>query len=68
LLNARALEAQGAASMIEENDLTGDSLARRVREILETPGQLESMEEASRRLGRPDAAARVADLLLEAAC
>jgi len=64
--NARALEAAGAASVIQENDLTGESVALRVRQILETPGSLEAMEDASRRLGRPDAAARVADLLLEA--
>jgi len=31
--------------------------------VLEEPGALQAMEAASRRLGRPDAAARVADLL-----
>jgi UDP-N-acetylglucosamine--N-acetylmuramyl-(pentapeptide) pyrophosphoryl-undecaprenol N-acetylglucosamine transferase len=67
-LNARALEEAGAASMIEESDLTGETVARRVREILETPGTLEAMEQASRRLGRPDAAARVADLLVGTQC
>ena len=68
LLNARALEVAGAALVIEEAQLTGETLGRRVKEVLETPGSLEAMEDASRRLGRPDAAARVADLLLEAAC
>ena len=61
--NARALEAAGAARMVEEKDLTGDSLARAVSETLATPGRLEAMEDAARALGRPDAAARVADLL-----
>ena len=61
--NARALQAAGAARMIEEKDLGGESLARAVMETVGTPGRLEAMEEAARGLGRPDAAARVADLL-----
>ena len=61
--NARALEAAGAARMVEEKDLTGRSLADAVLGVLEEPGRLQSMEAASRRLGRPDAAARVADLV-----
>lgn len=66
--NARAMEAAGAAVMVEEKDLTGERLAAAIREALETPGRLERMEEAARKLGRPDAAARVADLLTGAAC
>ena len=62
-VNARALESAGAARMIEEKDLTGESLAKAIVELIETPGRIEAMEEAARRLGRPDAAARVADLL-----
>ena len=61
--NARAMEAAGAARMVEEKDLTGASLARAVAGVLEEPGRLVEMEAASRRLGRPDAASRVADLL-----
>jgi UDP-N-acetylglucosamine--N-acetylmuramyl-(pentapeptide) pyrophosphoryl-undecaprenol N-acetylglucosamine transferase len=61
--NARALEAAGAALLLEEKDLTGEALATAVLELVETPGRLEAMEAASRKLGRPDAAARVADLL-----
>jgi UDP-N-acetylglucosamine--N-acetylmuramyl-(pentapeptide) pyrophosphoryl-undecaprenol N-acetylglucosamine transferase len=61
--NARALEAAGAARLLEEKDLTGESLAAAVREVLDTPGRLLAMEEAARALARPDAAARVADLL-----
>jgi UDP-N-acetylglucosamine--N-acetylmuramyl-(pentapeptide) pyrophosphoryl-undecaprenol N-acetylglucosamine transferase len=49
--------------MVEEKDLTGASLAGAVRSVVETPGRLEEMERAARALGRPDAAARVADLL-----
>jgi len=61
--NARAMEAAGAARMVEEKDLRGESLARAVSGVLEEPGRLQAMEAASRRLGRPQAAARVADLL-----
>jgi UDP-N-acetylglucosamine--N-acetylmuramyl-(pentapeptide) pyrophosphoryl-undecaprenol N-acetylglucosamine transferase len=61
--NALALQEAGAARMIEEKHLTGETLARAVTETLETPGRLEAMEDAARAAGRPDAAARVADLL-----
>jgi UDP-N-acetylglucosamine--N-acetylmuramyl-(pentapeptide) pyrophosphoryl-undecaprenol N-acetylglucosamine transferase len=62
-VNAVALQSAGAARMVEEKDLSGESLARAIVESLETPGRLEAMEDAARGLGRPDAAARVADLL-----
>jgi UDP-N-acetylglucosamine--N-acetylmuramyl-(pentapeptide) pyrophosphoryl-undecaprenol N-acetylglucosamine transferase len=62
--NARALEAAGAARMIEEKDLTGESLAREVRALVDEPARIGAMEEAARKLGRPHAAARVADLVL----
>jgi len=61
--NALALQATGAARMIEEKQLSGPALAQAVMETLETPGRLEAMEDAARAVGRPDAAARVADLL-----
>jgi len=62
--NARALAAAGAARVIEERELTGETVARAVVDLLEEPERLRAMEEAARGLGRPDAAARVADLLL----
>jgi UDP-N-acetylglucosamine--N-acetylmuramyl-(pentapeptide) pyrophosphoryl-undecaprenol N-acetylglucosamine transferase len=62
--NARALEAQGAARVVLERQLTGDSLARAVADLLGAPETLTEMGAAARRLGRPDAAARVADLLV----
>jgi UDP-N-acetylglucosamine--N-acetylmuramyl-(pentapeptide) pyrophosphoryl-undecaprenol N-acetylglucosamine transferase len=65
--NARALEAAGAARMIEEKDLTGEILAREVTALVDQPSRIASMEEAARGLGRPDAASRVADLVLGAA-
>jgi UDP-N-acetylglucosamine--N-acetylmuramyl-(pentapeptide) pyrophosphoryl-undecaprenol N-acetylglucosamine transferase len=64
--NARALEAAGASRVLEEKDLGGPSLAAAVRALVDEPARLRAMDEAARRLGRPDAAARVADLLLPA--
>ena len=62
--NAVALESAGAARMIEEKDFTGERLAETVTNILGDPGRLAAMEDASRAVARPDAAARVADLLV----
>jgi UDP-N-acetylglucosamine--N-acetylmuramyl-(pentapeptide) pyrophosphoryl-undecaprenol N-acetylglucosamine transferase len=62
-INARALEASGAARVIEEKELTGESLAREVARLVDEPERIGAMEAAARTLGRPDAAARVADLL-----
>jgi UDP-N-acetylglucosamine--N-acetylmuramyl-(pentapeptide) pyrophosphoryl-undecaprenol N-acetylglucosamine transferase len=62
--NARALAAAGAAVVLEERDLSGESLADAVRALVDEPTRIAAMEEAARRIGRPDAAARVADLLL----
>jgi UDP-N-acetylglucosamine--N-acetylmuramyl-(pentapeptide) pyrophosphoryl-undecaprenol N-acetylglucosamine transferase len=64
--NAVALESAGAARMIEEKDLTGERLAATVTDILGDPARLQAMEDASRAVARPDAAARVADLLVGA--
>jgi UDP-N-acetylglucosamine--N-acetylmuramyl-(pentapeptide) pyrophosphoryl-undecaprenol N-acetylglucosamine transferase len=62
--NARALAAAGAARMLEERELTGGSLAAALHSLVDAPALIAEMEAAARRRGRPDAAARVADLLL----
>jgi UDP-N-acetylglucosamine--N-acetylmuramyl-(pentapeptide) pyrophosphoryl-undecaprenol N-acetylglucosamine transferase len=59
--NARAMAARGAAVVVEESDLS--SLGPTVRALLEDPARLRSAGEAARARARPDAAARVADLL-----
>jgi UDP-N-acetylglucosamine--N-acetylmuramyl-(pentapeptide) pyrophosphoryl-undecaprenol N-acetylglucosamine transferase len=63
-VNAKALADAGAALMLEEKDLSGESLAAAVSALVGAPERLVAMATAARRLGRPDAAARVADLLL----
>ncbi len=65
--NAAALQRAGAALMLEEKDLSGAALAAALVGLLDEPARIEAMEERARALGRPDAAARVADLL-EGAC
>jgi UDP-N-acetylglucosamine--N-acetylmuramyl-(pentapeptide) pyrophosphoryl-undecaprenol N-acetylglucosamine transferase len=64
LTNARALALAGAARLIEERELTGPVLAGAIADLANDPSRIVAMEDASRRLGRPDAAARVADLLV----
>ena len=59
--NARALAAAGAAEMIEESTLTGEALASRLLTLTSDAAALTRMAQAARTLGRPDAAARVAD-------
>jgi UDP-N-acetylglucosamine--N-acetylmuramyl-(pentapeptide) pyrophosphoryl-undecaprenol N-acetylglucosamine transferase len=66
-INARAMSEAGAAVMLEERALDGKALARAVSDLVAAPERLAAMQQAARRLARPDAAARVADLLLESA-
>ncbi len=65
--NARLLAAAGAAEVIPDAKLTGLRLQEVIRDLLGDRVRLRAMAEASRRLGRPDAAERVLDLLLLAA-
>jgi UDP-N-acetylglucosamine--N-acetylmuramyl-(pentapeptide) pyrophosphoryl-undecaprenol N-acetylglucosamine transferase len=62
-LNARYLERNGAAIILEDDKL--DSLLPIVGELLHDEERLRSMREASKRLARPNAAARIARMLLD---
>jgi UDP-N-acetylglucosamine--N-acetylmuramyl-(pentapeptide) pyrophosphoryl-undecaprenol N-acetylglucosamine transferase len=64
--NALALVEAGAARMIEETELTGETLARAVREVLSDRSKLLRMAEAARGFAVPDAARRLADLVFDA--
>jgi UDP-N-acetylglucosamine--N-acetylmuramyl-(pentapeptide) pyrophosphoryl-undecaprenol N-acetylglucosamine transferase len=64
--NALALVEAGAARMIEETALTGEALAREVRDLFSDRAGLVRMGEAARSLAAPDAAKRLADLVFEA--
>ncbi|HMK68706.1 MAG TPA: undecaprenyldiphospho-muramoylpentapeptide beta-N-acetylglucosaminyltransferase [Stellaceae bacterium] len=62
--NARALETAGAAWVMPQAEFTAEALAARLTALMNAP---ESLAEAAKRalaLGRPDAAERLADLVL----
>lgn len=61
--NAEALQTAGAARMILQKDLSGERIAAEIHSLLEAPHKIEEMENASRKLGRPDAAAVTVDLM-----
>ncbi len=61
-LNAQALAATGAAVMLAESEL--ETLGAVLSALVANPDRIRSIEAKARALGRPDAAARVASLLL----
>ncbi|MEP6919650.1 MAG: undecaprenyldiphospho-muramoylpentapeptide beta-N-acetylglucosaminyltransferase [bacterium] len=63
--NAKALEAEGAAKLILQRDLSGTGLAREIERLVKSQDEVRKMEEASRRLARGDAAAAAVDLIEE---
>ncbi len=63
--NARALEMHGAARMIPEDRWQPGRLASEFRYFLDHPEEIERMEEAARRLARPEAAQRIADMIAQ---
>ena len=65
--NARLLEANGAASVILDEDLNGETLARTIVSIIDDPDRMNNMSRNSRDLGRPDAAGQIAARMIELA-
>jgi UDP-N-acetylglucosamine--N-acetylmuramyl-(pentapeptide) pyrophosphoryl-undecaprenol N-acetylglucosamine transferase len=65
--NARVLAEAGAAVLLPERELSGDRLVALLRELLGDPSRLKQMSERARSLARPDAAARIVELVLELA-
>lgn len=63
--NAEALEANGAAKMILQSELNGESLAAEIARLIEDPDAITKMEIAARAMGREDAAEKTADLIEE---
>ena len=62
-VNAQSLVDAGAALMIREQKLTGESLAKTIRELKDAPDRLTKMEKAAGAIGRPEAAREIADVL-----
>ncbi len=65
--NARALGEAGAAWVMPERVFTPDALASRLETLLAAPDALVAAAAAARQLGIPDAASRLADLVLACA-
>ncbi|WP_304172539.1 undecaprenyldiphospho-muramoylpentapeptide beta-N-acetylglucosaminyltransferase [Limnochorda pilosa] len=65
--NAAALVRAGAARLLPQRELTGERLAQELVDLLTRPDRLAAMGRASRRLGRPQAAQHLAQLVLELA-
>lgn len=62
--NARAAADLGAAVVLAESDLDGDRLAAVVSGLLDDPARLARMAANAKSAGRPDAAVRIARLVL----
>ena len=67
LANAHSVVDAGAAVMLRESELDGDRLAAEVVGLLGNQERLARMRAAAARAGRPDAALRIANLVLEVA-
>ncbi len=63
-LNSRKLFEMGAARMILDSKLNGESLAHTVRELYENETIRAEMQKNSRALGRPEACAKVVDIAM----
>jgi UDP-N-acetylglucosamine--N-acetylmuramyl-(pentapeptide) pyrophosphoryl-undecaprenol N-acetylglucosamine transferase len=60
VVNARALVSKGAAEMILDSELSGETLAATIRRLLKDPARLRSMSQNARSLARHDARERIA--------
>jgi UDP-N-acetylglucosamine--N-acetylmuramyl-(pentapeptide) pyrophosphoryl-undecaprenol N-acetylglucosamine transferase len=67
LANARLVEAAGGGVVLLDADLTPARLQETIRGLLASPERLEEMGERARALGRPDAASRLATLVVQVA-
>jgi UDP-N-acetylglucosamine--N-acetylmuramyl-(pentapeptide) pyrophosphoryl-undecaprenol N-acetylglucosamine transferase len=65
--NARALESAGAAWVMAETAFTAEALAQRLTALMGDPQTLAMAARVAHGLGRPDAAERLADLVLATA-
>lgn len=61
-LNAVEVERAGAAEVILDRDLSGETLGRLVARLIADPTRRLAMANAARTLARPDAARRIADV------
>ncbi len=67
LANASALAAAGGALLIREPEFTPERVAAEISRLVAEPSTLSHMAASARRMGRLDAAERLADLVLRVA-
>ena len=63
--NARTFAESGASLVIEESSLTGQALAQALLQLRADPERVSVMERSALLLARPDAAARIVDMVEE---
>src|SRR5688500_15245869 len=61
--NAEALKAAGAAEMILQSDLSKETLAKEITDLINAPEKITAMENAAKSLAKPDAAQITVDLI-----
>lgn len=64
LRNAESMARAGAARVVLDKEMTGETLFAEVESLAQNPDGLKKMGEAARGLGRPGAAKRAADILV----
>jgi UDP-N-acetylglucosamine--N-acetylmuramyl-(pentapeptide) pyrophosphoryl-undecaprenol N-acetylglucosamine transferase len=65
--NARAMQRAGAAIVLPDDELSADNLSKRIVALVERPDRLETMGKRSLAFAVPDAAARLAGVVENAA-
>ena len=63
--NAARLVNSGAALVIRQDELSGERLLRAVEELVRNPGRLQSMGRCAKELAQPNAAMKLAELVVE---
>jgi UDP-N-acetylglucosamine--N-acetylmuramyl-(pentapeptide) pyrophosphoryl-undecaprenol N-acetylglucosamine transferase len=61
--NAEVLQEADAARMILQDELTGETLAREIAELINNPAEITRREQASRKMARPNAAGLTVELI-----
>lgn len=65
--NAEALQTAGAARMILQKDLNGETLAAEIKNLIDVPERITAMEQAAKKLVKGDAAVAMVNLIEEMA-
>ncbi|HJR09395.1 MAG TPA: undecaprenyldiphospho-muramoylpentapeptide beta-N-acetylglucosaminyltransferase [Pyrinomonadaceae bacterium] len=61
--NAEVMQEANAARMILQDELTGETLAKEIAELINDPAEITRREQASRKMARPNAAGLTVDLI-----